>query len=204
MPPTNLVRVVVPEGRLPSEFSEGIVAGSDGQVFDLARDLTPGAEGVLVAPRLLPVGRYQRRLSISATSADAGFGAQTYVHEVTLVLDVEPSNVDFAVLPSALDFTIDHGTQSLRPFTVGAVAQNGGFRLDPVLYDHGAEPPGTAYPMRGAWLQTGGETWSVAVCEGASCLPRGIYRATLRFIRLTSAGVPTGQAVDVPVTLTVR
>lgn len=204
MPPTEFVRVVVPEGRAPSEFDEGIVAGSDGQVFDLARDLTPGSEGIRVAPRLLPVGRYERRLSIAATSADAGFGAQVYLQEVPLVLEVEPSAVDFAVLPSAVNLTIDHGTLSLQTFTVSAVAQTGSFQTDPVLYDFSDEPPGTAYPLRGTWLRALGDTWSVVVCEGSSCLPRGIYRATLRFVRLTAAGFPTGQVVDVPVTLTVR
>lgn len=205
MPPTRLVRVVVPQGRTSSEFGEGIVAGSDGLVFDLARDLTPGSEGVLVAPRLLPVGRYQRQLSVSATSADTALGAQVYVQEVSLVLDVEPSSVDFAVLPSALNFSLDYGTQASQPFAVGAVAQNGSFQLDPVLYDYGDEPPGTAYPMRGTWLRTPlGEPWSVSVCEGTACLPRGTYRAALRFVRLTSTGFPTGQVVEVPVTLTVR
>ncbi|WP_425258845.1 hypothetical protein ACPOLB_25400 [Rubrivivax sp. RP6-9] len=204
LPPTSLVRVVVPEGRTPSEFSAGIVAGADGTAFDLSRDLTPGSEGIRVAPRLLPVGRYQSRLEVVATSADTGFGAQSYVQESSLVLEVEPSDVDFAVLPSVLDFTVDYGTQRLQPFTVGAVAQTGSFRLDPVVYDHGEEPPGTAYPLRGAWLRTAGEAWSVVVCEGTSCLPRGVHRATLPFVRLTAAGFPTGQVVEVPVTLTVR
>jgi hypothetical protein len=204
MPDTSLVRVVVPEGRAPSEFTASLVAGSDGVVFDLTRQLTPGAEGALVAPRLLPVGRYERRLDIVAVSADSGPGAQVYLTEVPLVLEVEPSSVDHAVLPASLAFSFEQGDTRVRPFTVGAVAQGGSFRLDPVVYDHSGEPPGTAYPMRSTWLDTPGENWTVAVCSGSQCMPRGTYRAVLRFVRLTTAGVPTGLVVEVPVTLTVQ
>lgn len=206
LPDARLVAVTVPEGRDASAFSAGIVAGTDPAiVFDLERTLAPGATGVRVAPRLLPVGRYERRLEVSASSVDLGFpGSRQYVDEVPLVLEVQPSDVDFAVLPATLSFTIDHGTAALRPFTVGAVARDGSFRLDPVEHDFSAEPPGTSYPLRGGWLSTAGDAWHVAVCEGAACLPRGSYRATLRFVRLTAAGVPTGQVVEVPVELTVR
>jgi hypothetical protein len=205
LPTPALVRVTVPEGRDPADYSAGIVAGPIGEVFDLTRQGVPGAEGVLVAPRLMPVGRYERRLEISANSVDLGAaGSAVYVQEVPLVLEVEPSNVDFAVLPSSLSFTFDQGSQEARPFTVGAVAQSGSFRLDPVVYDLAGEPPGTAYPLRGTWLWTFGEAWTVSVCQGTACLPRGTYRAHLPFVRLTSAGVPTGQVVEVPVELTVR
>lgn len=205
LPGPALVRVTVPEGRDPADYSAGIVAGASGEVFDLTRQQTPGAEGVLVAPRLLPVGRYERRLEVSASSVDLGAASSAaYVQEVPLVLEVEPSDVDFAVLPSSLSFTFDQGSQEVRPFTVGAVAQSGSFRLDPVVYDLASEPPGTAYPLRGTWLWTLGEAWTVGVCQGTACLPRGTYRAHLPFVRLTSAGVPTGQVVEVPVELTVR
>lgn len=206
LPEPGVVRVQVPEGRGPSEFSAGIVAGSDNStVFDVTRQTTPGNEGLDVAPRLLPVGRYERRLQISASSLDLGFdSSNVYVHEVALVLEVQPSAVDFAVLPSSLAFSIDHGTQRAQPFTVGAVAQTGSFRLDPVIYDNSGEPPGAAYPLRNTWLWTLGENWDVRVCDTTGCLPRGVYRATLRFVRLTAAGFPTGQVVDVPVELTVR
>lgn len=207
LPDPSLVRIVVPEGRSASEFDAGIVAGPDNSpVFDLTRQLTPGAEGVLVAPRLLPVGRYERRLGVGALGADLGpGGVHVYLDEVALVLEVEPSSVDFAVLPSSLAFAFDHGTQGIRPFTVGAVAQNGRFELDPVVYDNSSDPPDAATsPLRNTWLSTAGDSWGVEVCRGATCLPRGSYRATLRFVRYTTAGFPTGLTVDVPVALTVR
>lgn len=206
LPDPGFVQVTVPEGRDASDFSAGILAGPDPQlVFDTAGQTTAGATGVRVAPRLLPVGRYERRLSISASSVDLGFdGSRQYVNEVALVLEVQPSAVDFAVLPASLAFEFAYGAPELRPFTVGAVAQTGSFRLDPVIHDLASEPPGTAYPLRGAWLNTFGDAWTVKVCEGAGCLPRGVYRATLRFVRLSAAGFPTGQVVDVPVELNVR
>lgn len=207
LPDPSLVRVIVPEGRAASEFDAGMVAGVDNRlVFDLTRQLTPGAEGLRVAPRLLPVGRYERRLEVSALSADLGpGGVHAYLDEVALVLEVEPSTVDFAVLPSSLVFGFDHGTQGIQPFTVGAVAQDGRFELDPVIYDTLGDPPDAATsPLRGNWLSTAGEAWGVEVCRGAACLPPGTYRATLRFVRYSSAGFPTGLTVDVPVALTVR
>jgi hypothetical protein len=205
VPTPALVSVVAPEGRAATDFTFGIVAPNLTQVLDVSGPNPAGGPGVLVSPRLLPVGRYERRLEISATSADSGLAARTYVTGVPLVIEVLPSAVEYAVAPSSLTFTIDHGTARLQPFTVGAVAQTGSFRLDPVIYDNSGDPPEAATsPMRNQWLNTSGDAWAVGVCAGPSCLPRGTYRATLRFVRYDANNFPTGLTVDVPVTLTVR
>lgn len=207
-PTPQLVRVMAPEGRDATDFRFGLLPPASGTppiAVDLALQADGAGTGVLVTPRMLPVGRYEHRLWIEAATDQGTPQAARYGVEVPIVVEVTPSAVDFAVSPTALALQIEHGRTAILPFSIATVAQGGHLSLIDKVYDNRDAPPGAeASAPYNQWLQTPPSQWHVFGCVGSDCLPRGLYRATLRYGRFDERGFATGQVVDVPVSLEVR